>query len=268
MNNFQKVIKILAICLAIFLIINICVLVFSGITLFTHLDSNNNNNGKEFTQTYNNVKKIDIDILSSNIEIKPGQEFKVEANTESKLTCTQNNEILKIEENVGWFKVNKVSGNIIIYIPKEANIEKLDLDTGAGKIDIQNIKAEKIDLDHGAGVLKITDSKFDNTDIDGGAGKIEIASSELNNMDLDCGAGKVEIEARITGNNKISAGVGEINLELLGNKEEYQITAERGIGNIRIENQECSSKTTYGIGTNKIKVEGGIGNIDIQYINK
>lgn len=267
MNNFQKVIKVFAICLAVFIIANICMLIFSGIAIFTHFDSNSNNKSlKEFNEIYQNIEKIDIDIASYNIEIKSGNEFKVEASTKNDLICKQINGKLKIEESNGWFFINNnLSGKVVISIPEGTILKEINLDTGAGEIVIENIQAEKFDLDHGAGVLKILNSKFNRTDIDGGAGKIEISSSELNNLDLDCGAGKVEIEANVTGNSKISAGVGEINLTLLGNKEEYQITAEKGIGNIRIENQECGSNTTYGLGDNRIKIEGGIGNIIIDY---
>lgn len=267
MNNFQKVIKVFAICLAVFIMANICMLIFSGTAIFMHFDSNSNNKSlKEFNEIYQNIEIIDIDIASYNIEIKLGNEFKVEASTKNNLICKQINGKLKIEESRGWFFINNnLSGEVVISIPEGTILKEINLDTGAGEIVIDKIQAEKFDLEHGAGVLKILNSKFNRTDIDGGAGKIEISSSELNNLDLDCGAGKVEVEANVTGNSKISAGVGEINLTLIGNKEEYQITAEKGIGNIRIENQECGSNTTYGLGDNRIKIEGGIGNIIIDY---
>lgn len=269
MNKFQKVIKVFAICLAVFIIGNICMLIFSGIALITGFDASSNSEKlKEFNKTYQNIEIIDIDIASSNIEIKSGNEFKIEADTKNELTCKEVNGKLKVEEDNNWFINSNLSGNIVIYIPEGIILRELDLDTGAGEIKVENIKAEKFDLDQGAGLLKIINSKFDKIDIDGGAGKIEVDSSELNNLDLDCGAGKVEIESKITGNSKISAGVGEINLSLIGNKEDYQITAEKGIGSIRIENQECSSNTVYGTGDNKIKIEGGIGSIIIEYKNQ
>ena len=76
MNNFQKVIKVFAICLAIFIITNICMLIFSGLALFTHID-NKNEPWKEFEAIYRNIDILDIDIAFSNIEIKVGNEFRV-----------------------------------------------------------------------------------------------------------------------------------------------------------------------------------------------
>ena len=264
MNNFQKVIKVFAICLAVFIIANICMLIFSGLALFTHID-NKNEPWKEFEAAYENIDTLDIDIAYSNIEIKSGNEFKVEASTKSDLNCKQVNGKLKIEEKNKWFINNTLVGEVIIYVPNGITLKEIDLDTGAGEISLENIQAESLNLDHGAGVLKILNCNFNKTDIDGGAGKIEISASRLNNLDLDCGVGKVEMEAYVTGNSRISAGIGEINLTLLGSKEDYQITAEKGIGSIRIENQECSSNTIYGSGNNKIKIDGGIGSIIVEY---
>ena len=264
MNNFQKVIKVFAICLAIFIITNICMLILSGLALFTHID-NKNEPWKEFEAIYRNIDTLDIDIAFSNIEIKVGNEFRVEASTKSDLNCKQVNGKLKIEEKNKWFINNNLAGEVVIYVPSNILLREIDLDTGAGSIELENIQAGSLDIDHGAGLLKILNCNFNKANIDGGAGEIEILGSRLNNLDLDCGVGKVKMEAYVTGNSKISAGIGEINLTLLGNKEDYQITADKGIGSIKIENQECSSNTTYGSGYNKIKIDGGIGSIIVDY---
>lgn len=270
MNGFQKVIKVFAICLAIFIIANICICIFSGLSLFIYFGNKQETSvtTKEFVQTYSNIERLDIDMVASNIEIIPGNEFKVEAWKAGTLTSKVVNGKLKLQENKKWFLSNNEIGQIIIYVPETVILKELDLDAGAGTVKIQNITAEKVDLDQGAGIFRIENCNFAKADIDGGAGKVEIASSELRNLDLDCGAGKVELEAAITGNSKISAGIGEIDMTLLGNKDDYQITAEKGIGSIKIDGNECSSNITYGIGTNKLKVDGGIGSIRIEYRQK
>ena len=120
-------------------------------------------------------------------------------------------------------------------------------------------------MDHGAGILTITNSNFNNADIDGGAGKITINSSTLNNLDMDAGVGEVEIEANITGDSEINCGVGEVNITLLGNKDDYSIRTEKGIGSIKINNENQESNSVYGNGSNKIELEGGVGSISVSF---
>lgn len=266
MNGIQKVIKIFAICLAVFIIANIVMLIFTGLSFVTHFEADANNTPvKEFSQEYENINQLEIDLVSSNIEIRSGDRLKVESVAKNELAIKQINGKLTIEENKKWFMNSNLSGDIIVYIPETIKLKELVLDTGAGEIKIENIQADQLELDQGAGILKIINSKFNKTDIDGGAGKIAVISSELNNLDLDCGAGKVELQGNVTGDSKISAGIGQIDISLLGEEEEYQITAEKGIGSIKINNKECTSNTTYGMGNNKLQIDGGIGAIYIQY---
>ena len=93
MSGFQSVIKILAICLAIFIIVNIFGWIIFGISFLAHFGDNGDieefgvnieaseriNVKESFSETYQNVDRIDIDIAYSKLYIKTGSELKVEA---------------------------------------------------------------------------------------------------------------------------------------------------------------------------------------------
>ncbi len=267
MNEIQKIIKILAIILAIFIIVNIISAIMFGLSMFTNLGIRDDKVVVEnFSEIYKDIEQIDIDVLSSNIILKTGNEFKVEAhNLKNQFSSKQINGKLKIEERKRWFGGNNFSGEITIYIPKDEKLDSLKVDAGAGKIVIENIVADRFKLEQGAGIVTISNSDFNKTDIDGGAGKIEIVSSVLNNLKMDAGIGKIEIEAYVTGSSKIECGIGEIKMLLLGNKEEYSIDAEKGLGNIKIEGKDYSSDLKVGTGKNNIDLEGGIGTIFVEF---
>ena len=87
-------------------------------------------------------------------------------------------------------------------------------------------------------------------------------------MDLDLGVGKFELTSSLLGSNKIKAGIGSLELNLLGDKEDYLIKANKGIGTIRVDEAVVSDDSTIGTGENTIKIDGGIGNIDVSFRNK
>jgi len=277
MNGFQSVIKIFAICLAVFIIVNIFGWLIFGLSFLTHLGNYRDDDSytsetiteiKDFSETYKNVKEIDIDVEYAKLCIKQGEEFRVEAGgMKSNFSSKVKDGKLKIEEHKIWSWNNNPSGYIIIYIPQDINLEELDIDTGAGQTEIDSVSAEKLNLDHGAGYVRISNSNFDAANIEGGAGKIEVISSSLNDLKLDAGVGKTEIEAEITGNSRINCGVGEVSIILEGNKEDYKIRAERGIGSLKIAGESISNDEIYGNGKNSIRVEGGIGSINIDFEN-
>ena len=268
MNGAKKTIKIAAICLGIFIIVNIFTACFYGLSFLTDLDMDfkSEEKTKDFEEVYQNIQEIDIDAIASNITIESGNEFRVEANNVGQSFSSKvKNKTLKIEEKGNFLSKNNWKGEITITVPKGIVLEDLSIDTGAGKFKINDIQANKFDIDHGAGILEITNSKFMKADIDGGAGEINITSSILNNLDMDAGIGKIQIESSITGNSEIDCGVGEVDITLLGSKEDYTIRTEKGIGSININGESQSNQSTYGSGINHLKLEGGVGSINISF---
>jgi hypothetical protein len=267
MNGFQKAIKVFAIFLAMMIILSIIRSVLFGLSIVTNFELESNS-GKEFSETYQDVEKIDIEISSAHITIKTGAEFKVVAtNIKNDFSSKLNKRTLKISDNQKWFN-NKNNTKIILYVPDGKILEDFKINSGAGKVEIVNVVANNFNINQGAGLMKISYSKFNNINIEGGVGATEIISSILNNLNLETGVGSVDIEAEITGNSKIDCGVGKVNLLLHGNQDLYTISAKKGLGTIRINNEKQTIKNkAYVGGDNIIKINGGLGDINVNFTN-
>lgn len=274
MNGVQKVIKIFAICLAIFIIVNIFGWIFGGVGFLIHMSDMDNDEsyagdgmehseifeeGKfagESWQQWQDIDKINIDLKSAKLVIKSGEDkLIVKMSDVNNFRVETNRDELKIEEKDGWFLNHDRFDTLEIIIPEEMLLKELDIDSGAGKADIEGIKADKFNIDQGAGVLEIANCKFDRTKISGGAGSTKISESVLNDLKLQAGVGKVEIESDITGDSKIECGIGEVSIKLNGPKEDYKIRAEKGIGSIKIDGENQENNVTYGSGSNELKIE-------------
>lgn len=263
MTNAQKVIKMCAIAFAIFLIVMILNSILFAFSLLGGFSLNNKKMNIE--EKYSNIHEINLDLSASNIRITNGSELKIEAeNVSSSFSSKARDGKLTIKEKLGWTLFNHSIGTIHLTIPENEKIEKMVLSSGAGKIEIENIHLEDFKIEQGAGLLSIKNSSFQNTKIEGGAGEIKIQNSILEDLKLDSGVGKVSIEGEILGSSKIASGIGETILNL-GNKNDYTISAQKGIGSIEIEEEKISNETTIGVGENKIKIEGGIGAIKINF---
>ena len=145
------------------------------------------------------------------------------------------------------------------------NINEIDINTGAGKVDIEKLKANKLKLDLGAGSTNIKYIETNNADIETGAGKFTIEDGILNDLDFDIGAGEANVNARLLGDSKIEVGVGSLNLNLLGSRELYKLKLEKGIGVVRVDGSLIENDSTVGNGNNYIRIEGGIGSIKVNY---
>ena len=135
-----------------------------------------------------------------------------------------------------------------------------------GKIEIKDLTTKKLSLELGAGETQMENLKaFDSLDIDSGTGKVTVSSSVINNLDLDMGIGEVKLDAKLMGKNDIDAGVGNLKINVQGEQEDYRIETDKGLGSIKIDGKEAISGQVLGNGKNYIRVNGGIGNIDIDF---
>ena len=271
MTTAQKVIKYLALAFAIFLIVTIISGILGSLYALTGilgLKKENETIKDEMSMIdfeNSEVATLDIDVAFTNLIIKKGDFLIAETNNKD-INCKQNNQNLQIKEKQHSLFSENNKGDLVVYIPENIKFEKVKINAGAGKIQIENINTKNLYLELGAGETII--EKLNVTDdckIESGAGKVSILSGFIRNLNLDMGIGEFNVTSDITGNSKINAGIGNLELNIQGNKENYAIKADKGIGSIKVDGKEVADDVTYGDGENTIKIDGGIGAIKIDF---
>lgn len=271
MTTTQKIIKYLAIAFALFLVISIFSIIFGlsrEIISSINSDKKDSKLLEEYTTISNNVNNIEsfkIDISNDNIKIKEGEKFEVKTNDPDVKFYHENSKVkIKTDKTFSWHLSNSSRGTIIIYLPNESNISELDLNLGAGKIDIDKIFVETLLMDLGAGTMAAKEiNVYEKATINGGAGNINIYSGTINNLNLKLGAGNASIQSDLTGSNTLTTGVGKLNLGLSQSKDNYKFDISKGLGNIILNDFDVSEDILIGDGETKIKISGAVGNIII-----
>ena len=264
MTSIQKIIKYAAIAFALFIIISIVVGIVESIGWLMPADDDITYGTSSF-EPKGEPRDLEIDIYAADLTIKTGETFWVETNNDY-INCKQNGDTLVIKEKKhNWFRKNNKS-KLTIYLPEGYTFDETAIDCGAGKVNIEELRTEELDMDLGAGEVLIEALYVEReADVDGGAGKIAISSGEITDLDLDLGVGEFVCEAFIYGDSDIDCGVGSVSLVLKGNRDDYRIRLEKGIGNAYLEGEGMTGNQVYGDGYNRIDIEGGVGNIDIRF---
>lgn len=265
MSSVQKIIKYLALAFAFFLIFTIISWIMYGISIFANL-FNEDNAKEENLSTINvneQVKSLDIDVMTVNIKFKEGDILKLATNNNYIKVRQDSNKLSIIEKKKGTlFKTDRT--DLIIYVPSSYSFNDVAIDSGTGMVGIDRLTTNNLYLDLGAGKISINNLFVrDSTEIDGGAGEINVNGGILNDLDLDMGVGKFTLSSRIMGNSKIDAGVGEMNLNLMDSSDEYEIKLDKGIGSARLNGKDMKNGS-YGYGSNFIDIDGGVGSINIK----
>ena len=272
MSIGQKVIKYLAIAFAIALIVGIIttiVRVVSSIPLTLKIGKNNNdsNNIIETSSDFENenVAFLDIDIAYSNLTIRKGESLKVESSNKN-IQCKQDKQKIEIKERESnWFN-NTKKEELIVYVLENIQFDKVNINTGVGKVNIEILNTKVLKMDLGAGETSIQNINItESAKIDTGAGKVNIKEAKINDLRCDLGIGATEISAKLLENTRIGTGVGSLKLDVLGKKEEYETKINKGLGNVTIDEEKISDNEVVGNGENKIDIDGGVGEIKINF---
>lgn len=280
MTSFQKVIKYGAIAFGVYLsltIIGITIFVITtifGITAGIGLFSENNKEDIVITkweQEYSNITNLDIELKICELDIKKGDKLKVEASDISdKFECQTDGNKLRIKDKKvirGFWDIEEEHPKITVYIPETITFEQIKIETGMNDTNIEYLKADTIKLEMGVGRYRIENIVAQNVKIAAGAGEAIIADGSIGDLKLDGGIGKLTITSQILENAKISCGVGKMELNLRGNQQDYKIDAESGIGNFVVNNQKISGKQTIGNGMTNIKIDSGVGETIVKFVN-
>ena len=272
MSIVQKVIKYLAIAFAIALIVGIIttiVRVVSSLPLTLKIGKNNSdsNNVIETSSDFEseNIAFLDIDIAYSNLTIRKGESLKVESSNKN-IQCKQDKQKIEIKERESnWFN-NTKKEELIVYVPENIQFDKVNINTGVGKVNIEILNTKVLKMDLGAGETSIQNINItESAKIDTGAGKVNIKEAKINDLRCDLGIGATEISAKLLGNTRIGTGVGSLKLDVLGKKEEYETKVNKGLGNVTIDEEKISDNEVVGNGENKIDIDGGVGEIKINF---
>ena len=261
MTSSQKVIKGFAIALAVIIIISIFNLIFGIFTGFNTIFIKKGNITYE-TYEISDVSNLDINVSYSKINIKNSDTFKIEINNLTNYSIS--NDTLHIKDVRKFRVANNGDIYVTLYIPYGKTFDEVTIDSGAGSIKIEDLRANDLDFDIGAGKVVIDNiSILSNTKIDGGAGNFEINNGVLANAIFKMGVGNVDIDATIVGSGKIDMGVGNLSLRLSDGVSNYKFDVDKGVGNISIDGVNVKNGT-YGNGNTFISVDGGVGNINIR----
>ena len=263
MTNFQKTVKYIAMAFAIFLTVSIIGGVLSMFGLFGGFFGGDA--VTEDIKTYavsSDIQSLDVKINAADFTIKQGESFSVESNLKY-LTVEDKNGVLTIKETKK-FGSTYTGAVLTLYVPADTVFEKADITTGAGRLTVDHLSAGTMNFELGAGEVKIeTLIATTAVDIEGGAGKITISGGALHNLDLDMGVGKLNLTSALTGESDFDLGVGESNITIIGNKDDYKLDIEKGLGNITVDG--VSNIKGQGNGKNSIEVSGGIGAINLKF---
>ena len=277
MTGFQKFIKYAAIALGIYLSITI-VLVLLGIARGFVGASRNNEirdlvrdreqyQTEDITRTYENIKKLEVNVEETELIIRNGDTFKIEGtNIPDRMEIEQDGDTLKVSDEELPSSFSDENMVVTIYIPEDVKLDNIDLEINYVSADIQKLNTANLKLDVHSNYCEIDEIIADNMEFENEEGNIDIYDAEIGRLLFDSESGVEDVSLDITGNAEINLEYSYTDMNLIGTQEDYQINTKNQSGNIYIDGAIITSNSeTVGSGNAKINLDNVHADIFISF---
>ncbi len=181
----------------------------------------------------NKVTNISMDFGAAEVALIEGDKYSIETRglPEEASNCYLSKEGTLVVSNTRRFNLNFWSHNrrsrivprILVSLPKNAEVEKLRIAVGAGKL-----VSKKLSVSCRAG------------NIDVGAGNLVLDGLFGGKLDMRCGMGNLEFKGSITVSVNLDCGMGSMSLKLKGDPKTYSYDAKIGLGDFRFNDDKKS----------------------------
>ena len=211
-----------------------------------------------------NVKRLEIEIKAADFQIVTGDGFSVESNLKN-LNFRQTGERLILTDKRIIGNPDYEDARLIITVPEGTVFSELDITVGAGRFTADILSGQDVSLELGAGEVYIGSLYATReADIEGGAGKITIDGGSVSDLQLDMGVGELVLRSEIS-DGELDLGVGEARITLLGEREDYALELNRGIGSITLDGEPLSIGGRFGNGDRRVEINGGVGSVFVDF---
>ena len=228
-------------------------------------------------QPVDKINRIEIDVSSVKLEVRRGGDklsvvgenmpeetvYGTEGDTfrvkdKTKMIVFLNSNILR------WFS-DVEEAKLTITVPDKM-FDKVEFDLGVGEANVSGINAKEMEIDSGTGSFTGKDLNISGTlDIDSGTGEVKLENCNVGKLDIDSGVGALSFSGKVTDGLDADCGVGETDITIYGNYNDYDVDADAGIGKVNIEKGDTSHS---GSGKIPVKVDGGIGEVNIRFVSE
>lgn len=217
------------------------------------------------------VDSLEIDVGGNSLEVKLSEDefYYIEQQGEGKLQAYEENRAIYIKAIVNKVSGGKEGPKLILYVPADADLEKINVELGAGTVVVSELNAKTVEIDLGAGYLEWKALNADSLLVDIDAGKVVVKDGKLGDLEVDCAAGDCQVQGELQGNVKVECAAGNVSLSPVGKETEFNYDLKCTVGSIQVGDVEVSemneTKKMDNGAYKTMELSVSAGNIEVEF---
>lgn len=199
------------------------------------------------------------------LEESADENFYIQAKTIGKFQCYVKDDALYVKSS----QILDNSGKIVLYVPAAYQFEKVDVELGAGVLQMDVLETDEADFEVGAGQITMNFLRADGCKFDVGMGEILVDDMQVNNVNAEVGMGHLLMRGTVFGDLKGECAMGSMEVYLSGQEEDFDYTFAAAMGNVTVDGRDYSGlaqeKKVNNGADKEIKLECLMGNVLVEF---
>lgn len=164
----------------------------------------------------------------------------------------------------------KLNQNILtLTFPADTSFREVDVEVGAGTMEIASVKAEELSAQIGAGELMMNQMEAKDLSVEIGAGRLAASNMYAQEVSLVVGMGECLYGGTVVNELEAECDMGNMELSLDGKESDYNYELECAAGNIDINDNTISAlaseRKIHNGASKNIELTCNMGNISIRF---
>jgi len=160
-------------------------------------------------------------------------------------------------------------GTIILYVPAAYEFEKVDVELGAGLLELDVLSADEVDFEVGAGQITVNFLRAEDCKVEVGMGEILVEDMLVGDVKADVGMGHLMMSGLVSGDLKGDCAMGSMELFLSGSEEDFNYDLAGAVGNVSVGGRQYSGfaqeKKVDNGADKKISLDCAVGNVLVEF---
>ena len=244
------------------------ILIFIVRTYGSNLENTENTeNENMISQTFENVQSIEINLQKLELEVKEGEQVKVEyADTLEGIKIEQSESMLTIIDEEVVMSEDSNGQKVIVYLPKETKFNDINLTVKDRSISIETLNATNVKLDIDGNYCTINNILSDVMELKNQGGRMTINNGEIKNVTMQSDSGNDKLNLKITETATMNLNTATAEINLIGTEEEYQVNTVTENSSMYVKmGRMDNGEQTIGSGNAKININAQSAALYINY---
>lgn len=216
---------------------------------------------------------LDIDISMGDVEFQTADSFGLEMEWYGHnydLHCSNENGKLKIWStsvpNIGINMNMDYGGTVTVYLPQDAELRDVEIETALGSADIRGFQAKDLTIVADLGDVELCDIKAEQADLTLNLGSLTTTGfTTEKSLVVDADLGDVDLDGAFYGTVDIDADLGGVFVNTALSRNECSYELETSLGSIYLDGKDMDDYAEKGGGSDSIKIHADLGDIRLNF---